>query len=168
VTALLLALLLLDSPAGARVPPPWTAEAIRAGSTPEKFPAYTVPELAIEFTTPYLRVARAANKAFREHKVLRPDEVDPRAWVPELRVAVGPRPASGKGAAGALPKSARLILGAGEARAKRMEADVLGLRAVFEVTGGAPAGGELEIRYAAPGGKEILERVPLDFRKTRW
>jgi len=168
VTAPLLAVLLLAAPAAARVPPPWVAEAIRVGSTPEKLPAYTVPELAVEYTTPWLRVVRAANKAFREHKVLRPDEVDPRAWVPELRVAVGPRPISPRGGAGALPKSARFILGAGEARAARMEADAIGLRAVFEVTGAAPAGGELEIRYAAADGKEVVERVPLDFRKTRW
>ena len=168
MTALLLAVLLLDAPPAARVPPPWTAEAIRVGSTPEKLPAYTVPELAVEYTTPYLRVVLAANKAFREHKVLRPSEVDPRAWVPELRVAVGPRPAAAKGGAGALPKSARFILGAGEARAARMEADAVGLRAVFEVPGAAPAGGELEIRYAAPDGKETVERVALDFRKTRW
>ena len=161
----LVALLLLAAPA--RVPPPWVAEAIRAGTTPEKLPAYTVPALAVEYTTPYLRVVRAANKAFREHKVLRPDEVDPRAWVPELRVAVGPRPPGSKGA-GALPKSARFILGAGEAKATRMEADAIGLRAVFELTGAAPAGGELEIRYAGEGGPETVERVPLDFRRTRW
>ena len=163
----LAAVLLLAAPAAARVPPPWVAEAIRAGSTPEKLAAYTVPELAVEYTTPYLRVVRAANKAFREHKVLRPDEVDPRAWVPELRVAVGSRPPGSKGAA-ARPKSARFILGAGEAKATRMEADATGLRAVFELPGAAPAGGELEIRYAAADGKETVERVPLDFRKTRW
>ena len=168
MTAPLLAALLLAAPAATATPPSWVAEAIRAGSTPEKFPAYAVPELAIEFTTPYLRVVRAANKAFREHKVLRPSEVDPRAWVPELRVAVGPRPAAAKGGAGALPKSARFILGAGEARAARMEADKIGLRAVFELPGAAPAGGELEIRYAGLDGKEMVERVPLDFRKTRW
>ena len=164
MTAVIVALLLLASPAP---PPAWLAEAIQAGATREKLPAYTVPELALEYTTPYLRVVRTANKSFREGKPLRPAEMDPRAWVPELRVAVGPRPPSAAGASPALPKSARLILGAGEARATRMESDARGLRAVFEVTGAAPAGAELEIRYAA-GGKEIVERVPLDFRRTRW
>ena len=166
MTGVLVAALLLAAPAPG-APPSWVPEAIRLGSTPVKLPAYTVPELAVEYTTPFLRVVRASNKAFREGKMLRPAEVDPRAWVPELRVAVGPRPPASPGRAPAAPKSARLILGAGEARATRMEADAQGLRAVFEVPGAAPAGAELEIRYTAAG-KEIVERVPLDFRKTRW
>ena len=163
MTGVLVAAILLAAPAP---PPGWLAEAIRAGSTPEKLPAYTVPALAVEYTTPWLRVVRAANKSFREGKALRPEEVDPRAWVPELRVAIGPRPA--KSGVAALPKSARFVLGAGEARATRMDAAASGLRAVFEVPGAAPAGGELEIRYAGPAGQEIVERVPLDFRKNRW
>jgi hypothetical protein len=45
------------------------------------------------------------------------------------------------------------------------------LKAVFAVPGSPPVQGELEIRYVwTQDGreKEILERVPLDFHKTRW
>jgi hypothetical protein len=45
------------------------------------------------------------------------------------------------------------------------------LKAVFEIKGPAPRGGELEIRYAwrrDGRDEEIVERVPLDFQKTRW
>ena len=86
------------------------------------------------------------------------------------------------------PKSARLTLGPGEIKASRMEqgtakqsVSVAGgaprfvtgglLKAVFEVPGPPPAYGELEIRYAWKRDgreEEIVERVPLDFRKTRW
>jgi hypothetical protein len=167
VTPFLLAAALLAGPAA---PPPWVEEAVRAGSTRDKLPAYTAHGFVLEYTTPFLRVARAANKAFREGKVLRPAEVDPRAWLPELRVLVRPRvvPSPGGAPAAAGPVSARLILGAGEARATRMEADAAGLRAVFEVPGPAPSGAELEIRYLRAGGHEVVERVPLDFGKTRW
>ena len=88
----------------------------------------------------------------------------------------------------ASPRSARLLIGAGEAKATRMEtvteeqtiklgsgppAKVKGgvLRAVFEVVGTPPPSATLEIRYALGEGskeREIVERVPLDFTKQRW
>jgi hypothetical protein len=174
----------------AEAPPAWTAEAIRTGSVPERLPAYTVPGLSIEYTTPFLRVARAANKAFREKRPLTPETVDPRTWTPELRVLVGVLPvaAPGRAAAYASPRAARLTIGAAEVKATRMETateeQAIGiagaaprkvkggvLRAVFEIRGTPPPSAELEIRYAIPEGgreREIVERVALDFRKSRW
>jgi hypothetical protein len=175
----------------AEAPPPWTAEAIRAGAVPERLPAYTVPGLSVEYTTPFLRVARAANKTFREKKAApAPGEVDPRAWTPELRVLAGLRPvtAPGRPTVYASPRSARLLIGAGEAKVTRQETatgeqsigvgggtprEVEGgiLRVVFEIRGTPPPSATLEIRYAlAEGGREreIVETAVLDFGKNRW
>jgi hypothetical protein len=182
-------LLLAGWGAAADAPPSWLAEAIRLGST-KKLDPYAAPGLAVTYTTPFLRVARAANKAVREGRTLRPADVEPQAYVPELRVLVGVLPVTGNGRllGMAAPKSARLTLGAGEVQPKRMDQgtekqsvsvggapprEVSGgvLKAVFEVTGPPPAGGELEVRYVwSRDGREreIVERVPLDFRKTRW
>jgi hypothetical protein len=81
-----------------------------------------------------------------------------------------------------------LTLGAGEVKPSRMEQgtakqsvsigggaprEVTGglLKGVFAVPGPPPAQGELEIRYVwTRDGREeeIVERVPIDFRKARW
>ena len=157
----------------AELPPPWAAEAIRFGSTPGRLPPYTVGE-SIEYTTPFLRVARAANKSFREQKrVLVPSELDPRTWTPELRLVARVKPVAvaGRAAENGTPRSVRLLLGAGEVKPTRMEADGGIVRAVFEIKGTPPTGATLEIRYAsgpATREQETVERVPLDFRKARW
>jgi len=174
----------------AETAPPWLAEALRAGSTREKLEPYGAPGLAVTYTTPFLRVARLANQAFRKGGALRAEEVEARAWDPELRIVVGVLPvAAGEGPAGmADPKSIRLVLGAGEVKASRMERSTASqsvsagggaprqvsgglLRAVFPVPGPAPTSGELEIRYTLKRNgreEEIVRTVPLDFRKTRW
>jgi len=176
--------------AAADAPPSWLAEAIHLGSTKTKLEPYAAPGLAVTYTTPFLRVARAANKTFRAGRTLRPADVEVKAYDPELRVLVGVLPVTaGDRLLGiADPKSARLTLGPGEIRATRMgqstakqSVSVGGkpprvvsgglLKAVFAVPGSPPVQGELEIRYVwTQDGreKEILERVPLDFRKTRW
>jgi hypothetical protein len=186
--ALVLGLSTLAS--GADAPPPWVDEAIRAGSTATVLEAYEVPAVPVSFTTPFRRVARAANKAFREGRTLKPAEVDPRAWVPELRVVVGLLPVVDKGRLLGVgdPRSVRLTLGPREIKPSRADHSVTAqtfavgkgrpqtvkggmLKAVFVVPGTAPPGGELEIRYVwTHGGRqdERLERVPLDFRATRW
>ena len=188
--ALLAAFLQLAAAVPAEAPPAWLPEAVALGSTKAKLDTYRAPGLAVEYTTPFLRVARAANKAFREGRPLRAADVEARAWVPELRVLIGARPVTegGRLLALAAPKSARLTLGAGEVGPTRMDAgtekqsvsvegaparEMTGgvLRVVFEVKGPAPPGGVLEVRYAwTRGGREqeIVERVPLDFRQTRW
>jgi hypothetical protein len=188
------ACLLLAATAAAaapEAPPAWLEEAIRVGSTKEKLDTYAAPGLAVTYTTPFLRVARAANKAFREGRTLRPAEVDPKAYAPELRVLAGVRPVTDEGRllGMAAPKSARLLLGAGEIKASRLDLGVekqsvsIGggaareveggvLKAVFAVRGSPPRQGELVIRYTwTRDGREdeIVERVPLDFRKqARW
>lgn len=176
--------------AAADAPPAWLAEAIRVGSTKKQLESYAAPGLAVTYTTPFLRVARAANKATREGRALRPADVEAKAYAPELRVLVGVLPvtANARLLGIADPKSARLTLGPGEIKALRMEkgaakqsVSVAGgapravfgglLKAVFEVPGPPPAYGELEIRYVwTRDGREeeIVERAPLDFRKTRW
>jgi hypothetical protein len=163
---------------------------VRAGSTKEKLEPYAVPGLAVTYTTPFLRVARAANAAVRAGKTFGVADVEAKAWVPELRVLIGVRPVTegGRMVAAASPKSVRLLMGAGEIKATRMDpgtakqtvsvaggapTEVTGglLKAVFEIKGPAPRGGELEILYTWPRGgrdEEIVERVPLDFQKTRW
>lgn len=169
--------------------PSWLPEAVALGSTKAKLDVYRTSDLAVEYTTPFLRVARAANKIAREGRAPRGADIEPKAWVPELRVLIGVLPVTDQGPrALAAPKSARLILGAGEVQPTRME---LGtekqmvafsgsgpeqvsagvLKAVFAVPGKAPPGAELEIRYAwTRDGREqeIVKRVSLDFRKTRW
>ncbi len=187
--ALLLAIAASAAPA-ADERPAWLAEAIAVGSTREMLPAHAVPGTTVEYTTPVRRVARAANKEFRAGRTLTPEAVDPRAWVPELRVLAGVLPvtAPGKPTVFAAPKSARLLVGAAEIKPTRMEQDaepqsvsVDGaaavrlnggvLKAVFEVAGPPPAGAELEITYAwTEDGREreTVKRVALDFRKTRW
>jgi hypothetical protein len=177
--------------AAADAPPSWVGEAVRVGSTKETLEPYAAPGgLAVTYTTPFLRVARAANKAAREGRALRPADVDAKAYAPELRLLVGVLPvtASERLLGMADPKSVRLTLGPGEIKASRMEKgtakqsvsvaggaakDVSGglLKAVFEVPGPPPVNGELEIRYVwTRDGRqeEIVERVTLDFRKTRW
>jgi len=170
--------------------PAWLAEAISLGSTKKKLDPYAAAGLAVTYTTPFLRVARAANKAFREGRTPRPADIEAKAYAPELRILVGALPvtASERLLGLAAPKSARLTLGPGEIKASRMEQAIAKqsvsvgrgaptvvsgglLKAVFEVPGTPPAHGELEIRYVwTHDGREeeILERVPLDFRKTRW
>jgi hypothetical protein len=184
--AALAALILLDAAPG----PPWLAEAVRAGSTPAKLEAYGVPGLAVTYTTPFLRVARTANAAVRAGKTFGVADVPMNAYAPELRVLIGVRAvtAGGKLIATASPKAVRLMMGAGEIKATRMDAgtakqtvtveggspaEVTGgiLKAVFEIKGPPPRGGQLEILYESPGGaakETIVERVPLDFQKTRW
>ena len=174
----------------AEAPPSWLAEAVRLGSTKTRLEPYAAPGLAVTYTTPFLRVARAANKAFREGRTLRPADVEAKSYAPELRLLVGVRPVTDNERllGVAAPRSARLTLGPGEIKASRMEqgtakqtitvgrgkpTEVSGglLKAVFEVPGPPPAGGELEIRYLwTRDGREeeIVERVPLDFRRTRW
>ena len=174
----------------ADAPPSWLAEAVRLGSTKTKLGPYAAPGLAVTYTTPFLRVARAANKATREGRTFRPADVEAKAYAPELRILVGVLPVTDNGRLLGIagPRSVRLALGPGEIKPSRMEQDtaqqsvsvgggapkaVSGalLRAVFEVPGSPPVHGELEIRYLwTQDGreKEILERVPLDFRKTRW
>ena len=204
---LLLTVLGAAAPAGtADAPPAWLAEAVRLGSTKKPLEPYAAPGLAVTYTTPFLRVARAANKAAREGRAFRPADVEAKTYAPELRLLVGVRPVTADerpamggsgsrpatGRAGLLgiadPTSVRLTLGPGEIKASRMEngtakqsvsvaggapRDVSGglLKAVFEVPGPPPAYGELEIRYVWTRdgrAEEIVERVPLDFRKTRW
>jgi hypothetical protein len=170
--------------------PPWLAEAIRLGSTPTKLEAYAVPGLAVTYTTPFLRVARTANAAVRAGKTFGVTDVPVNAYAPELRLLIGVRAvtAAGKVTATASPKSVRLIVGAGEIKATRMDpgtakqtmtvqggspVEVTGgiLKAVFEIKGTPPRGAELEIHYESPAGapkETIVERVPLDFTKTRW
>jgi hypothetical protein len=176
--------------AAADAPPPWVEEAIRVGSTQAVLEAYEVSRVPITFTTPFRRVVRAANKAFREGRALKPSEVDPRAWVPELRVVVGLLPVVDKGRLLGVgdPRSVRLTLGPREIKPSRADHSLTAqtfavgkgapqtvkgglLKAVFVVPGTAPPGGELEIRYVwTHDGREDhrLERVPLDFRATRW
>ena len=173
--AVAVSLALAGSAPAADERPAWLAEAIAVGSTKEALPAYTAPGTTIEYTTPFRRVARAANKESRAGRTLKPEAVDPRAWVPELRVLVGALPVSAPGlpTIRAVPRSARLLVGAGEIKPSRMEPDARdqSLRAVFEVTGPPPAGAELEVRYAWTSGgraQETVKRVALDFRKTRW
>ena len=171
-------------------PPSWLAEAVRLGSTKKKLEPYAAPGLAVTYTTPFLRVARAANAAIREGRKFEAADVEAKSYVPELRVLVGVLPvtASGRHLGLAEPKSARLALGPGEIKASRMEqgtakqsVSVAGgaprvvsaglLKAVFAVPGPPPVAGELEIRYVwmrDGRAEEIVERVPLDFRKTRW
>lgn len=172
---------------GAR--PAWLEEAVALGSTKAKLDVYRTPDLAVEFTTPFLRVARAANKIAREGRAPRAADIEPKAWAPELRVLIGVLAvADEKPRALAAPLSARLILGAREVAPTRMETGTekqtvtIGggrpeqvsagvLKAVFLVPGTAPPGAELEIRFARPGDgreREIVKRVSLDFRKTRW
>jgi hypothetical protein len=170
--------------------PSGLAEAVRLGSTKQKLEPYAAPGLAVTYTTPFLRVARAANAAIREGRAFAAADVEAKSYVPELRVLVGVRPvtANERLLGMADPKSARLTLGPGEIKASRMEqgtakqsVSVAGgaprtvtgglLKAVFAVPGPPPAYGELEIRYTWKRDgreEEIVERVPLDFRKTRW
>jgi hypothetical protein len=185
-SAIVLAMLAVAAAADER--PAWLAEAIAIGSTREALPPYTAPEIAVEYTTPFRRVARAANKAFRAGRTLRPADVDPRAWAPELRVLAGPLPVGAAPDALATPKAVRLVLGAGEIAASRTDRGtsthsvsaaggpprkVSGrdLRAVFEVPGAGLYNATLEITYAFTGEgreQEIVKRVALDFRRTRW
>ena len=171
--------------------PAWIGEAVALGSTKAPLDVYRVGgDVAVEYTTPFLRVARAANKIVREGRIPRAQDIEAKAWVPELRVLAGVLPVTetGRPAAFAAPRSARLILGAAEAKATRMETgtekQVVSLdggapqtinggtlKAVFEVRGQAPLGAELEVRYVLSRGgrdQEIVKRVPIDFRKTRW
>ena len=170
--------------------PPWLAEAVRLGSTKTKLEPYAAPGLAVTYTTPFLRVARAANSAVRAGRTYAVADVEAKAYAPELRLLVGVRAVSaGDRLLGvAAPKSVRLTVGAGEIKASRIDpgvakqtvtvgsgapVEVSGalLKAVFEIMGPPPRGGELEIRYGwAHDGRdeEIVERVPLDFQKTRW
>ena len=186
-----LASLLLGTAAlAAEAPPAWLEEAIRLGSTKAKLEPYAAPGLPVTYTTPFLRVARATNKAFREGRTLRPADVEAKSWVPELRILIGalPVPQGSGPPALADPRSVRLTLGPGEVKPSRMDHSVAEqsfsvdggpprtvsgglLKAVFEVRGAPPAGGELEIRYAwAHDGRqeEIVKHVPLDFRRERW
>jgi hypothetical protein len=186
------AVILLAVTAAAAPPaPPWLEEAIRVGSTKQELDHYAAPGLAVTFTTPFLRVARAANKIAREGRVPRAADIEARAWAPELRVLAGVRPVmeGGRLLGLAAPKSARLTLGAGEIQATRMDVgtekqkvSVAGeaprevtagvLKAVFEVRGTPPNQAQLEIRYAWTRdgrAQEIVEKVPLDLRtRTRW
>lgn len=171
--------------------PAWIGEAVALGSTKRALEVYRVGgDVAVEYTTPFLRVARAANKIAREGRDPRAEDIEARAWAPELRVLarVMPVTEAGRAAAFAAPKSARLVLGASEARATRMETGtekqtvsldggpprtITGgvLKAVFEIPGPPPLGAELELRYVLSSDgrdREIVKRVPLDFRKTRW
>ena len=191
-TALAIALACVGGSASAAAErPAWLAEAIAVGSTKETLPPYTAPGTTVEYTTPFRRVARAANKEFRAGRTLKAEAVDPRAWAPELRVLAGVLPVAtpGQPTLFAAPKSARLLVGAGEIQASRMEQDtgeqsvsvdgaapvrVKGgvLKAVFPIPGSAPYNAELEVTYTfARDGREetVVERVPLDFRKqARW
>ena len=171
--------------------PAWVAEAVALGSTKAKLDVYRVGgDVAVEYTTPFLRVARAANKIAREGRAPRVEDIEAKAWLPELRVLarVLPVAETGRPTIFAAPKSARLVLGAAQARATRMETGTekqtvsLGasapqtitagvLKAVFEVPGPAPLGAELELRYVLSRDgrdQEIVKRVPIDFRRTRW
>src|SRR5688500_1598271 len=187
MSVLLAALLLAAGPADR---PAWIPEAVAVGSTKAKLDVYRAEGLAVEYTTPFLRVARAANKIVREGRTPRAEDIEAKAWVPELRVLAGVLPVTeaGRPAAFAAPRSARLILGAAEAKATRMETGtekqtvsldggppntISGgtLKAVFEVRGQAPLGAELEMHYVLSRDgreQEIVKRVPIDFRKTRW
>ncbi len=171
-------------------PPSWLAEAVALGATKAKLDVYRVPEMSVEFTTPFLRAARAANKIAREGRPPRAADIEAKAWVPELRVLVGALPMieNGRLLGVASPTKARFTVGAGEVAPTRMDAAVEKqsisidgaaprevsagrLRAVFEIRGAPPAGGELEVRYAWPAGgrgREIVRRAALDFRQTRW
>jgi hypothetical protein len=187
VAAALLAGALAASAAAA--PPAWVDEALRLGSSKTPLDPYGVPGLPVTFTTPFQRVARAANKAFREGRTLGAAEVDPRAWVPELRLLVGAIPImeGGRVVGTRDPRAVRFLLGAGEVKPSRMDRSVETqsfspggkpttfsgglLKAVFEVRGRAPARGTLEIRYVRSRDgreEETVERVPLDFRTYRW
>lgn len=170
--------------------PPWVAEAVRAGSTPAKLEAYSVPGLAITYTTPFLRVARAANAAVRAGRPFGVADVEAKAYAPELRLLVGVRAVTegGRLLATAGPKSIRLLVGAGEIKASRIDAGTMKqtvtieggapvevtagvLKAVFPIAGSPPRGAFLEITYTAmrDGRAEtIVERAALDFQKTRW
>ena len=176
--------------AAAAEAPPWLAEAVRLGSTKTKLETYGVPGLAVTYTTPFLRVARAANTAVRAGRTFGVADVEAKAYAPELRLLVGVRAmTAGDTLLGvASPKSVRFMVGAGEIKPARMDpgtakqtvrvgggppVEVTGglLKAVFELPGPPPRGGELEIHYAWPHDgrdEEIVERVALDFQKTRW